>query len=239
MVITGLTAEKKNREHSLHVDFSPHLTLVTGKDAATVYAAVQLLLNYRVPRTLRLPIPAAGEYIDLTAAITAAEKKFRVTAEPCGGVWLVRSEESAGSISMQHCLEEDAANIYVAGITDFSDRLHRYMCAGDYYPSDSFAAQTNGIGSTERFRTCLHRYVENIASEHSGEAAEIYQQRCFLETAEFWSELERERDLHYEPKPLLILNPQVKSVTEEEIMELKEQMISTNRQAILCLPSVK
>lgn len=238
MFITGLTAEKKNRV-SLHVDFSPHLTLVTGQNAVTVYAALRLLLNYRVPRTLRLPIPAAGEYIGLTAAITAAEEKFRVTAEPCGGVWLVRGEQSAGNSSMQHCPEEDAANVYVAGITDFSDRLHRYMCAGDYYPSDSFAAQTNGIGSTERFRTCLHRYVENIASEHSEEDAELCQQQCFLETAEFWSELERERDLHYEPKPLLFMYPQAVSVTKEEIRQLKEQMISTDRQAILCLPSVK
>ena len=243
MRLTELTGQNGNGNRILHIEFAPKLTVVTAPKALPVFAALCLLFDYHVPETLLPSCSVPGEYTSLSATVTSTDGEFRIAANLRESAWSVGIMQPDGrwrnGFPMRHCAEEDTANIYIAGVTDFSDRLYRYKCAGDYYPANTFSVQTDGIGATRNFRTYLHRYAAGSASETFRKETEVYQQFCFLQTAEFWSELERERNMHYEPKPLLLLYPQIEKMPADEIRHLEEQLFRMDRQAVLFLPGIK
>lgn len=137
---------------------------------------------------------------------------------------------------LTHCAEQDAIEHFDGMDKGTPDRLCRYRSTRDRNADRDLPHRTDRIADTKAFRAQLVRYIQSFQPEpihsrkpyftgitphgqftvchpeisqgiHLSESEEkLFRYICFLNTAAFWEEVEQNRDLHYERKPLIVRN---------------------------------
>lgn len=138
--------------------------------------------------------------------------------------------------TLSHCLEQDTTESFDGKEQSLPLRLCWYRKPEDQDAVDNFPDRTNRLITTDAFRTHLIQYIRTFQPEpvnckksyqvtvdpqgkfvifcpgipddiYLSETEEkLFLYLCFLNIAEFWTDIEKIRDLHHEKKPLLIQN---------------------------------
>ncbi len=172
--------------------------------------------------------------------------------------------------TMSHCMEQDTIDNFDGRNNSFPLRLCWYMGCDDCDAPNDLYDRTNYVMSTKMFRSYLTKYIKNFKPElinnkkkykicinkHGkfkvlcpdvyGEInlsqtdEKLFWYICFLNVAEFWEDIEKIRNMHYEKKPLLINNFLEFLDQSTDINSLIERTIQLGRQIIiLTLPMKK
>ena len=137
---------------------------------------------------------------------------------------------------ISHCSEQDRVESFDGNDDSFPLRLCWYRDADDYEAPKSLHGKSNYILSTKTFRSHLIRYIKAFEPEpihntknykaainkkgkfevvYPGVVGEpqlsetekkLFWYICFLNIAEFWTDVEKIRNIHHEKKPLIIKN---------------------------------
>lgn len=137
---------------------------------------------------------------------------------------------------ISHCMEQDTIDIFDGRDSSFPLRLCWYKGCDNYEVPKDLYSRSNYLISTKTFRSHLIQYIKTFEPEAinnnknykaainnkgkfevvcpgvSGEISlsqteeKLFWYICFLNIAEFWEDIEKIRDMHYEKKPLLIKN---------------------------------
>lgn len=135
-----------------------------------------------------------------------------------------------------HCTEQDTIDNFDGREDSFPLRLCWYRGCDDYEVPKDLHSRSNYVVSTKTFRSHLIRYIKAFESEPihniqnykatinnqgkfevvypgvSGELPlseteeKLFWYICFLNVAEFWTDVETIRNMHHEKKPLIIKN---------------------------------
>lgn len=138
--------------------------------------------------------------------------------------------------TLTHCAEQDAVEHFDGQDKRTPHRLCRYRSCRDWEADQNLPHRTDRITDTKTFRSHLVRYIKEFQPEpihsskpyltgitpqgqftvfhpaYSGRVflseteEKLFHYICFLNTAEFWEAVEKNRDLHHERKPLLLHN---------------------------------
>lgn len=138
--------------------------------------------------------------------------------------------------TLSHCPEQDAAEGFDGQDKTLPFRLCWYQNSREYDACANLSRRTAYFADTKTFRNHLLRYIHTfqpqpIHSKKNYKAAinpqgkfevihpdvpgevflstteeKLFLYLCFLNIAEFWTDMEKIRDLHHEKKPLLIRN---------------------------------
>lgn len=139
-------------------------------------------------------------------------------------------------ILMSHCIEQDSIDNFDGWDSSFPLRLYWYRDCDDCDATKQLHSRTNYVVTTRTFRSYLKQYIKEfkpepinntgnyrVAINSQGEFVVVYPDEseetplsdtektlfwyiCFLNIAEFWSDIEYIRNMHHEKKPLLIKN---------------------------------
>ncbi len=164
---------------------------------------------------------------------------------------------------LSHCLEQDVVESFDGYDKSIPLRLCWYRNDEDYEPPGKLASNSEHIATTKTFRARLARYIkafepESINNQKNYRVAvngdgsfkafslgiddDIYLSEteeklflyiCFLNIAEFWSDIEAIRNLHNVNKPLLIKNFIEYLDESVEINNLIKRTLALNRQIII------
>lgn len=137
---------------------------------------------------------------------------------------------------ISHCAEQDAIESFDGCDKTIPLRLSWYHNSEEYEPSGNLDENSNHIATTKTFRSSLVKFIKAFGSESinnqkqhrvairkngkfeiyrpgseeknclSKTEEKIFLYICFLNIAEFWSNIESVRNLHNVDKPLLIKN---------------------------------
>lgn len=137
---------------------------------------------------------------------------------------------------LSHCTEQDVVENFNGFDKTVPIRLCWYRNVDDYEPSGCLHAYSAHIATTKTFRGWLAKYISEFEPEPinsrkpyyvsvrkngkfeviypglnadeclSRSEEKLFYYTCFLNIAEFWSDIESIRDLHHINKPLLIKN---------------------------------
>ena len=138
--------------------------------------------------------------------------------------------------ALSHSLEQDATESFDGQDKSLPLRLCWYRKPEDQDAIDNFPDRTNRLITTDAFRGHLIQYIHTFQPERinckkhyqatintqgkfeifcpgisdgiylSETEEKLFLYLCFLNIAEFWTDIEKTRDLHHEKKPLLIKN---------------------------------
>lgn len=164
---------------------------------------------------------------------------------------------------LSHCLEQDAIESFDGKDKTIPMRLCWYRNNEDYHPPGCLAKNSDNIATTKTFRARLAKYIKafepelinsqkayRLAVNENGKFDVYYpginndlclsetEERlffylCFLNIAEFWSDIESIRNLHHIEKPLLIKNFLEYLDESAEIEKLIKRTIALGRQVII------
>ena len=170
---------------------------------------------------------------------------------------------------LHHCPEQDGAEYFDGRDKTLPMRLCRYRNWEDYGTPADLSHGTDYLAATKIFRSQLNRYIQTFQPErihcrksyqvtinrqgkfevyHPGVNGDVFLSEteeklfhyiCFLNIAEFWTQIESTRDLHHERKPLLIRNFLEFLDESTELDGLLERTLHLQRQVILLAPSIK
>lgn len=137
---------------------------------------------------------------------------------------------------ISHCTEQDTIDNFDGRDDSFPLRLCWYRGCDDYEAPKDLHSRSNYVVSTKTFRSHLIRYIKAFEPEPinniknykatinnqgrfevvypgvSGELLlseteeKLFWYICFLNVAEFWTDVENIRNMHHEKKPLIIKN---------------------------------
>lgn len=137
---------------------------------------------------------------------------------------------------ISHCTEQDTIDNFDGRDDSFPLRLCWYRGCDDYEVPKDLHSRSNYVVSTKTFRSHLVRYIKAFEPEPinniknykatinnqgkfevvypgvSGELPlseteeKLFWYICFLNVAEFWTDVENIRNMHHEKKPLIIKN---------------------------------
>ena len=137
---------------------------------------------------------------------------------------------------ISHCTEQDTIDNFDGRDDSFPLRLCWYRGCDDYEVPKDLHSRSNYVVSTKTFRSHLVRYIKAFEPEPinniknykatinnqgkfevvypgvSGELPlseteeKLFWYICFLNVAEFWTDVESIRNMHHEKKPLIIKN---------------------------------
>lgn len=137
---------------------------------------------------------------------------------------------------ISHCTEQDTIDNFDGRNDSFPLRLCWYRGCDDYEVPKDLHSRSNYVVSTKTFRSHLMRYIKAFEPEpinniknykatinnqgkfevvYPGVSGEIplseteeklFWYICFLNVAEFWTDVENIRNMHHEKKPLIIKN---------------------------------
>ena len=137
---------------------------------------------------------------------------------------------------ISHCTEQDTIDNFDGRDNSFPLRLCWYRDRDDYEAPKDLHSRSNYVVSTKTFRSHLIRYIKAFEPEPinniknykatinnqgrfevvypgvSGELLlseteeKLFWYICFLNVAEFWTDVENIRNMHHEKKPLIIKN---------------------------------
>lgn len=137
---------------------------------------------------------------------------------------------------ISHCTEQDTIDNFDGRDDSFPLRLCWYRGCDDYEVPKDLHSRSNYVVSTKTFRSYLMRYIKTFKPEsinntknykagindkgkfeivYPGVSGEIplseteeklFWYICFLNVAEFWTDVENIRNMHHEKKPLIIKN---------------------------------
>ena len=137
---------------------------------------------------------------------------------------------------ISHCTEQDTIDNFDGRDNSFPLRLCWYRGCDDYEVPKDLHSKSNYVVSTKTFRSHLIRYIKAFEPEpinniknykatinnqgkfevvYPGVAGEVplseteeklFWYICFLNVAEFWTDVENIRNMHHEKKPLIIKN---------------------------------
>lgn len=137
---------------------------------------------------------------------------------------------------ISHCTEQDTIDNFDGRDNTFPLRLCWYRGCDDYEVPKDLHSKSNYVVSTKTFRSHLIRYIKAFEPEpinniknykatinnqgrfevvYPGVAGELplseteeklFWYICFLNVAEFWTDVENIRNMHHEKKPLIIKN---------------------------------
>ena len=164
---------------------------------------------------------------------------------------------------ISHCAEQDAIESFDGCDKTIPLRLSWYHNAEEYEPFGFLEENSNHIANTKTFRSSLSKYIKTFESEpinnrkqynisitqngkfeisHLGSEEKnclskteekIFLYICFLNIAEFWSNIESVRNLHNADKPLLIKNFLEYLDESAEFEKLIKRSLMLKRQIIL------
>ncbi len=159
--------------------------------------------------------------------------------------------------ALSHTREQDDAEVFDGQDPSAPLRLYRY------YQREDRKALSGRLADTKTFRSYLHHYIQNFQPEPlrdqkayrvtvdpsgrfrvrhpkipgEGNLSEterkLFRYICFLNTAEFWTNFEKIRDLHHGKKPLLIRNFAEFLDESVEVGELIKRTKKLQRQILL------
>lgn len=165
--------------------------------------------------------------------------------------------------ALAHCREQDAIDCFNGLDKTVSSRLYQYKNSKDLSICHRLEDETGYYSETKTFRTQLIRYIKNFRPEPinhrkkhlitvdqhgrfqttypgipepvclSETEEKLFRYICFLNIAEFWSDIETIRDLHHEKKPLLIQNFLEYLDESTDIRHLIKRTIQLQRQIIM------
>ena len=165
--------------------------------------------------------------------------------------------------AMSHSWEQDATESFDGRDKSFPLRLCWYRGCDDCEVPKDLHSRSNYIVDTKTFRSHLIRYIKTFEPEpinniknykasinnqgkfevvYPGVSGEIplseteeklFLYICFLNVAEFWTDVEKIRDMHHEKKPLLIKNFLEFLDQTTDIQGLISRTINLRRQVIL------
>ena len=137
---------------------------------------------------------------------------------------------------ISHCTEQDTIDNFDGRDDSFPLRLCWYRGCDDYVVPKDLHSKSNYVVSTKTFRSHLIRYIKAFEPEpinniknykatinnqgkfevvYPGVPGEVplseteeklFWYICFLNVAEFWTDVENIRNMHHEKKPLIIKN---------------------------------
>ena len=162
---------------------------------------------------------------------------------------------------LSHCLEQDVIESFDVCDKSIPLRLCWYRNTDDYEPSGELEKNSEYIATTKTFRATLAEYIKafepvpldnrkryNVVVNQNGKFDIICRKNeegclgqineklflyiCFLNIAEFWSDIESIRNINYVKKPLVIKNliecldesAEIENLIKRTLM-LKRQMI--------------
>ena len=165
--------------------------------------------------------------------------------------------------TLSHCQEQDATERFDGQDKTLPLRLCWYRNREDDEIPVDLSGRTEHLVDTKTFRSHLIRYIKAFRPEpinckknyqtainpqgkfevyYPGVSGKVFLSEteeklflyiCFLNIAEFWAEIEKNRDLHHEKKPLLIRNFLEFLDESTEISSLVTRTIKTKRQILL------
>lgn len=164
---------------------------------------------------------------------------------------------------LSHCLEQDVIEQFDGRDKSIPLRLCWYRNDEDYQPSGCLAQNSNNIATTNTFRSRLAKYIKafepELINNHkayrvgvnrngkfdvyfpginadlclSETEEKLFLYLCFLNIAEFWSDIEAIRNLHHIEKPLLIKNFLEYLDESVDIENLIRRTVMLGRQVII------
>lgn len=164
---------------------------------------------------------------------------------------------------LSHCLEQDVIEQFDGREKSIPMRLCWYRNAEDYQLPGGLAENSNNIATTKTFRSRLAKYIRAFVPEQinnqkaymigmnengrfdvyyhgintdlclSETEEKLFLFICFLNIAEFWSDIETIRNLHHIEKPLLIKNFLEYLDESVDIEKLIKRTVSLGRQVII------
>lgn len=164
---------------------------------------------------------------------------------------------------LSHCLEQDVIEQFDGRDKSVPLRLCWYHNAEDYQPPGALAKNSDSIATTKTFRSRLAKYIKAFKPElinnqkeyrvgvnkdgkfdiyYPGINADLCLSEteeklflfiCFLNIAEFWSDIESIRNLHHIEKPLLIKNFIEYLDESVDIENLIKRTVMLGRQVII------
>ena len=171
---------------------------------------------------------------------------------------------------LSHCPEQDAIECFDGRDRTLPFHLCRYRIRGDDGSCVGMSDRTEHLAATQTFRSQLLRYIkafrpepvncrkqyqvtinrqgafevvnpETAGSVFLSETEEkLFLFICYLNIAQFWSDVEMLRDLHHEKKPLLVRNFIEFLDESADIDHLMERTMRLGRQVLmLTLPEVE
>ncbi len=151
---------------------------------------------------------------------------------------------------LSRCAEQDTVDNFNKSYT-LPMRLCWYKDREEYDFGD-LSAKTNGIADTKFFRAYLNKFIKNfnqntkniyvpkisdngrlepINADKNNEKTFLY--NCYLLLAEFWDELEKIRNIHYESKPLIVGNFIKNFDQMTEVDKTLKETLQTKKQVIM------
>ena len=261
MVIQRITFRDFGGVSCYDTRLTPGLNIIETRNIPVVSAAIQSLLCSRVEipsgwvqESTRLEAEVLLENAAYRLLATVQEGRLTLTAtDPAGGDVTEDYQDT-----LYHCVEQDAAECFDGQNTTAPDWLFRY-----WDNSRDLAHRTDRITDTKTFRTHLVRYVKTFQPEPinnrkcyltgitpqgkfcilhpeiSGPVSlseteeKLFRYLCFLNGAAFWEDIEKNRDLHHEKKPLLVQNFLEYLDESAQIQNLITRTLQLRRQVIM------
>jgi len=236
MILKELVIEERQKNRMLTIPFRSSFTNVTANGGAAAEAIGTLLrkdlIKPGLPRGFIEPETEMRLELLLNDGIYRITHKKARTGE--WREWTVYGPEGeivpAGAFFMRihQCQEEAESNYYVFD-RSYVEVLQKYSDPLRFYSVQDFMRRTEGIGFTRTFRKTLLEMRREFRRPRERAGAALSNQGSFFEFNTFWNRIEKIRNMHFEPWPIIVLQS---AEQKEDIRELTTQARLFKRQLI-------
>lgn len=154
--------------------FDSQLVVLSPENAEVIKKALGVVLK---SRSLVGEKVKAAERTIIKVEIEISGKKYFITASGLknkqGFAYSVKTEDAELREDFYRMIhqssEEEHLSCFSFSSSDrFSDRFRNYKDAEKYYSKTDFSKQTDGIGNTRAFRSCLNNHIKEWNNRNSG-----------------------------------------------------------------------